>query len=173
MLWNTTQFGLISNRGVLSVLFSHGQSLTSVQRAAFIFTSRDVKTRQQPNKYSTSPGKRTYKPLLHTMGCKVPSPHQAQTTPWSHSSGTTALLNSHWHCCPCREFPKSKADSVWHQHCSTTTVTPMGYRCLLFCWLLQVSIPKQSMTIYEQPEQFSPALIFSKPADGFHCMLLL
>lgn len=85
----------MSNRGVLSVLFSHGQSLTSVQRAAFVFTSRDMKSRQHPNKYSTSPGKRTYKPLLHTTGCKVPSPHQAQTTPWSHTALGQQLYWTH------------------------------------------------------------------------------
>ena len=53
------------------------------------------------------------------------------------------------------------------------SVRPTGYRCLLFSWLLQVSSPKYSMTIYEQPGYFSPSLSFSQTNTSRWFSLLL
>lgn len=55
------------------------------RRAVLGSMSGDRKTKQHQNKYFTSPGKLTRKPLLHTTVCKVQSTHQAQTKPWSHT----------------------------------------------------------------------------------------
>lgn len=64
-----------------------------LRRAALIFMSRDMKTKQHQNKYFASPRKLRYKPLLHTALCKVQSTHQAQTKPWSH---TLLGQKPHW-----------------------------------------------------------------------------
>lgn len=68
-----------------SVPFCHGPQLSDTESAVLVFMSRDMKTKQRQNKYFTSPRKLTYKPLPHTTVCKVPSTHQAQTKPWSHT----------------------------------------------------------------------------------------
>lgn len=173
MLRNTMSFRLISNRDVLSVLFSHGQSLTSVQRAAFNFMSREMKSRQHPNKYSTSPGKRTYKPLLHTTGCKVLSPHQAQTTPWSHTAlGQQPYWTHTGTAAPAGNFLWTKltqcATILQRNHCHSC-----GLQVLAFLLAFAGKHPQTEHNNIQTPEQFSPALIFPEPADGFHCMLLL
>lgn len=135
-------------------------------RAVLIFMSRDMKTKQCQSKYFTFPRKLTHQPLLHTMVCKVQSTHQAGTKPWAHTLLGQKPHRIHSRTATSKEnCIRAKADSnkrhkYLQSHLPTkVNLTAYRYLLLVFCWLLQVSFPKYSMTICEQPEYLSPSLL--------------
>lgn len=165
MLLNTVWFRLIPNQRCIfsSVLPWVSDICFHRPRAVLVFMSRDMKTKQRQNKCFTFPRKLAHKPLLHTMVCKVHSTHQAGTKPWAH-----ALFGQKphsWISASEGNCVRAKADTNRRQSiCSPTFISgsiPQA-TCtflLVFCWLLQVSFPKYSMTICEEPEYFSPSLL--------------
>lgn len=141
MLLNTMWFRLILNQRCIfsSVLPWVSDICFHRLKAVLIFMSRDMKTKQRQNKYSTFPRKLTHKPLLHTMVCKVQSTHQAGTKPWAHTLLGQKPHSIHsWIAASKGNCIRAKADSNRrHKYLQShlhTRVNPTGYRYLFACF---------------------------------------